>query len=273
MIKKLFERSRLIYVFKKSSFIYGILLPLSIFAAILTSPLLNIIEVLQVLVSLACIMLSMWICTIVAERINNKVLKILYAELKPKEFREAFLHEIESRKPKNWNCYIRDVLSLSYKHEGNFKEAEEMLLSSINSIPASTQKRALIINRMDALLRLTLIYSHTGKLEAAERAWNEVGVHASKIGVPQEFQPTYFLANNVRQMYAGNACDTIDYFEKNNNENSAVPIIKISNTFRLAEAYRLSGYNEKAREQYSIVAENGKDLYIAQKSREYLDSI
>ena len=266
-MKKLFMRRWIIFVYRDTSFLIGVLLPLS-----LLGPMLVLSDALVCLpIMLVLSLSSVWLCTVIAEKKNAKHSELLLEELEPKQFLDGFLKAVESRNPKNWNTYTRSMVVNAYIAIGNYKEAETILIDHINSVPKNSGNMGKLINRADSLLRLVVLYS-AERPEASKRAWDEAQSIMASVPFPAEYKAVFDGAYYSMRLYDGYAADTVDYY-KSLAENAPVKLAKVNAYLRLAEAYRLCGETETAKEYYSYVAENGKNLSFAEKAKEYLRTL
>lgn len=274
MKKLIAVKLSLMTLFRKTSFLYGIVCGLAFMVPIVTCDLIpNVL--LRIIIGCAILFAGLSLCANMAESMMKRFNDMLYTDIDAERFADEFSHALCTSKPEKWNIIASIMIGQAYHAMGSFKDEEAQYIRHLNTIAKSAKDEITLENELALIGRLVILYADTGNAEAAEKAFNKFRETAAKINSTTDEQALEDIKNLAYNCYlkvTGKTEDCLGYFEWRC-ENSRDELSRIVGHFRLAEAYEAGGYAEDAQKEYRIVAEQGKKLYCAEKARQKLDTL
>lgn len=264
---KMKDRYGLIFVLKKTAFVYGALCGVAIVVPILLNTVTS--DLLPFLLLPVLIVASNYICGIWSFKELKRLNEILYTDLDPDRFLKRFLKEVYSKKPNDWNGFTVEFAARAYHAQGRFKEEERLYLRYLNEGGKLLMPECMSEGDYALLGSVILLYGDAGNADGVKKAY----AAAQKLETVLSQQVNDEAFKNALYNYylkgIGRFDECVEFFERCV-ESSPNKLLELQSRFRLAEIYAALGKSEAAQKEYRIVAENGKDLYIAHEAAQRL---
>ena len=248
-------------LYKKTSILYGLFCGGAV-APIAFAYRLNISFWIGLVIAAVILALGTVVSYWLAGRISSGICRTLFVELEPERALGRFEKEVSSKNATEQSPFAALFVSQAYLATGDFKSAEQTLMAFLNKADGDRGK----INAMSCLVT---VYVLAGKLELAVNAYKKVESELSGKTLTEDEKAATETAKYTALLAAGKAEECVDYFKAectHQKENFRY----VTMCFRLAEAYTALGNAPEAEHTYRIVAENGKNLYIAKEAAQRL---
>lgn len=264
---KMKHRYGLIFVLKKTAFVYGALCGVAIVVPILLTTVTS--DLLPFLLLPVLLIASNYICGIWAFKELKRLNEILHTDLDPDRFLKRFLKDVYSKKPDDWNGFTVTFVAQAYHAQGRFKEEERLYLRYLNEGGKLLMPEFMSEGDYALLGSLVVLYSDTGNVDGVKKAY--AAVQKLETALSQQVNDEVFKTAlyNCYLKGIGRFDECVEYFE-HCVEISTNKLLELQSHFRLAEIYAALGKSEAAQKEYRIVAENGKDLYIVHEAAQKL---
>lgn len=266
-MKNMEFRHWLIFLFRATAFVHGILCG----AAIVVPIILNAVtsNLLPFLMLPVLFVASNFICGGWAAKKLNSLNEILYTELEPERFLERFTKEVYSKKPNDWNGLVVVLAAQAYHAQGRFKEEESLYLRCLKEGGKLLMPESMDEGDYAMLGRLVILYSDAGNADGVKKAFAKAQKLETILSRRVNDEAFNAAIKNCYLKGVGEYDECVEYFE-HCAASSPNKLTEMQSRFRLAEVYAGLGKNEEAQEEYRIVADNGKNLYIAHEAAQRL---
>ena len=215
------------------------------------------------------IYLVTFIFNFLASKKHNKIIQILQDECDPVKYLNVYYPLTQKRVGKKLKSLLLLNLASGYISVGDYAQAKNVLASI-------DLKNSKPMNNIMFHLHLTSLNINEGNIAQAGKALDYVSNLISTTKIPQT---QIDLLNKTRNLYTARIRIENGYFE--DVEQILLGLVasadcmyqKISVKYTLANFYiKQNRLNEAIREM-TFVAENGNTLFIAQKAREFLQTV
>lgn len=261
-------KSSLIFLFRKTSFVYGMTLGFALFSPYLLEDVIKS-QIQLMLICVAIVFFGTMLCGNWAVRKFKKLNDILYVDMDPDRFLELFVRELYSSKPEKWRGAALVYAAQAYHMQGSFKQEEALYLKYLNEDKKRLSGRLTPRDDFAVLGRMVILYGDAENAAGAQKAFDkfrEIAANIEPVLGDDEYKDFIY---NCYLKGVGRYSDCVGFFEwhcdKRPNE-----LCTLASHFRLAEVYKALGSAEEAERECRIVAETGKNTYAAREARRYL---
>lgn len=257
------KKENLPMLYKSTSVLYGLFCGGAV-APIVFARRLNISVWLGIVIGAAMVLLGAVVCYWLAVKISTGIYRTLSEELDPERALRRFERELSTKKALEQSLFAALLVTQAYLAMGDFKSAEQTLMAFLNKSDSDKGK-------IEAMSMLVTVYTLAAKPELAVNAYKKLEGEISGKTLTEGEKLSAETAKYTALLAAGKPEECIDYF-KAECATQKINFRYITITFRLAEAYAALGNAPEAKKAYRIVAENGKDIYVARAARQRLNN-
>lgn len=255
------KKENLPMLYKSTSVLYGLFCGGAV-APIVFARRLNISVWLGIVIGAAMVLLGAVVCYWLAVKISTGIYRTLYEELDPERALRRFKRELSTKKALEQSPFAALLVTQAYLTMGDFKSAEQTLMAFLNKADGDGGK-------INAMSHLVAVYTLAGKPELAVNTYKKLESEISGKTLTEDEKLSVETARNATLLADGKPEECIDYF-KSECAAQKINLRYITITFRLAEAYAALGNEAEAGKAYRIVADHGKNIYVAKLARQRL---
>lgn len=263
MLNELLSKENLAMLYKKTSVLYGLFCGGAV-APVAFAHRLNISVWLGIVIAAVILVLGTIVSYWLAGKITARICRTQFEELEPERALRRFERELSTKKATEQIPFAALFVSQSYLTMGEFKSAEQTLMAFLNKSDSDKGK-------IETMSMLVTVYTLAAKPELAVNAYKKLEGEISGKTLTEGEKLSAETAKYTALLAAGKPEECIDYF-KAECATQKLNLRNVTMSFRLGEAYAALGNEAEAEHAYRIVAENGKDIYVARAARQRLNN-